>query len=129
MDHLKETAAIVSGYVTNNPVPQAAIPALIRSVHTSLAGLARYAVADRAPAVPVKKSITADWIVCLECGRPLKTMRRHLRSRHSLTIAEYRARWGLPFCYPVTAKSYAAQRSEYARKNGLGRHRAEEDIA
>lgn len=125
MELLKETAAIISAYVANNPVPQADVPALIKSVHATLAGLSTPAdtpAAGHSPAVPVKKSVTPDSIICLECGKPLKMIKRHLRSDHSLTVEEYRARWNLPFDYPTTAENYAAQRSEFAKKIGLGRN-------
>jgi predicted transcriptional regulator len=122
---LKFASEIVAAYVSNNPIPVSEIPAMIKSVHATLGGLAG-ATATEAPttlkpAVAVKKSVTPEYIVCLEDGKKLKMLKRYLRSRYDLTPEEYRAKWGLPADYPMVAPNYAAQRSEFAKKIGLGR--------
>ena len=124
-DLLSLTTEIVSAHVSNNDVAASDIPALIEQVHASLArivasGTATTSPPRPAPAVPIKKSIMPDHLVCLEDGRKLKTLRRHLSTDHGLTPDEYRARWGLPSDYPMVASSYAAKRSELAKKIGLG---------
>lgn len=122
---LKLASDIVAAYVSNNPVPVADLPGMIKSVHTTLGGLTSATSSDTAstqkPAVPVKKSITPEYIVCLEDGKKLKMLKRYLRSRYSLTPDEYRTKWGLAADYPMVAPNYAAQRSEFAKKIGLGR--------
>lgn len=116
------TSDIVVAYVSNNSVPMADLPAVIRTVHLALVSLT--AGGDTGlllkPAVSVKKSITAGYIVCLEDGKKLKMLKRYLRTRYSLSPEEYRAKWGLPADYPMVAPNYAAQRSEFAKKIGLG---------
>jgi predicted transcriptional regulator len=124
--HLIEmTADIVSACVANNPVPVADIPALIQRVHSVLVDLDSRAPdedrADLRPAVPIKKSVTDDFIVCLEDGLKFKSLRRHLRTRYGMTPEQYREKWGLPSDYPMVSPNYARQRSELARKSGLGR--------
>lgn len=122
---LRFASDIVAAYVSNNPVPVSDIPAMIKSVHATLGGLATgvssEAPANLKPAVAVKKSVTPEYIVCLEDGKKLKMLKRYLRSRYDLTPEEYRAKWGLPADYPMVAPNYAAQRSEFAKKIGLGR--------
>jgi predicted transcriptional regulator len=122
---LKFASDIVAAYVANNPIPVGEIPGMIRSIHTTLGGLAGGVPVDGAstqkPAIPVKKSITPEYIICLEDGKKLKMLKRYLRSRYNLTPEEYRAKWGLPADYPMVAPNYAAQRSEFAKKIGLGR--------
>lgn len=122
---LKLASDIVAAYVSNNPIPIGELPGMIKSVHATLGGLTGVTSADAAlaqkPAVPVKKSITPEYIVCLEDGKKLKMLKRYLRSRYTLTPDEYRAKWGLPADYPMVAPNYAAQRSEFAKKIGLGR--------
>ena len=119
------TAEIVSAYVSNNTVASADIPALINQVHSALLrvsnGEAQSASEPLKPAVPVKKSITPDYLICLEDGKKLKMLKRHLRSTYNLTPDEYRAKWGLPADYPMVAPNYAEQRSQFAKKIGLGR--------
>ena len=119
------TAGIVSAYVSNNSVSAGDIPNLINQIHSALirvsSGQAEAPVEPLRPAVPVKRSITPDYIVCLEDGKKLKMLKRYLRSRYDLTPEEYRAKWGLPADYPMVAPNYAAQRSEFAKKIGLGR--------
>lgn len=128
-DLLKLASDIVSAYVSNNPIPAADLPNMIRSVHATLGGLASEGGSEgipggHKPAVPVKKSITPDYIICLEDGKKLKMLKRYLRSNYGLTPEDYRAKWGLPADYPMVAPNYAAKRSEFAKKIGLGRHAA-----
>jgi predicted transcriptional regulator len=113
---------IVIAYVSNNPVPATELPGVIKTVHSALGSLMVGGDAGQLlkPAVPVKKSITAGYIVCLEDGKKLKMLKRYLRTRYSLSPEEYRAKWGLPADYPMVAPNYAAQRSEFAKKIGLG---------
>jgi predicted transcriptional regulator len=122
---IKFASDIVAAYVSNNPVPIAEIPGMIKSIHATLGGLAGTMPIDlptnQKPAVSVKKSITPEYIVCLEDGKKLKMLKRYLRSRYSLSPEEYRAKWSLPADYPMVAPNYAAQRSEFAKKIGLGR--------
>ena len=124
-DLLKLASDIVAAYVSNNPVPVGELPAMIKSVHATLGGLAGNPGGDIAtgqkPAVPLKKSITPEYLVCLEDGKKLKMLKRYLRSRYGLSPDQYRAKWGLPADYPMVASNYAAQRSEFAKKIGLGR--------
>ena len=125
-DLLKLASEIVAAYVSNNPVPVADLPGMIKSVHSTLGGLSGAthgeAMTSQKPAVPIKKSVTPEYIVCLEDGKKLKMLKRYLRSNYSLTPEEYRAKWGLPADYPMVAPNYAAQRSEFAKKIGLGRN-------
>ena len=122
---LKLVSEIVASYVSNNPVPVSELPAMIRSVHATLGGLsgslAIDAVTSQKPAVPIKKSITPEYLICLEDGKKLKMLKRYLRSRYGLSPDQYRTKWGLPADYPMVASNYAAQRSEFAKKIGLGR--------
>jgi predicted transcriptional regulator len=124
-DLLKFASEIVAAYVSNNPIPVSEIPAMIKSVHATLGGLAGGVTTETPtalkPAVPVKKSVTPEFIICLEDGKKLKMLKRYLRSRYDLTPEEYRAKWGLPADYPMVAPNYAAQRSEFAKKIGLGK--------
>jgi predicted transcriptional regulator len=123
---LRMTAEVVSAYLSNNLLPANQISEVIQTVHTSLnslgAGRTDSAVEPPKPAVPVKKSVTADYIICLEDGKKLKMLKRHLRSTYNMTPDEYRTKWGLPSDYPMVAPSYAQQRSEFAKKIGLGRN-------
>ncbi|MET3794479.1 MucR family transcriptional regulator [Aquamicrobium terrae] len=125
-DNLIElTADVVSAYVSNNPVPVADLPTLIDQVHTALKsrinGTVEEAPEPPKPAVPVKKSVTPDYIVCLEDGKQFKSLKRHLSTHYGLTPEEYRAKWGLPTDYPMVAPNYAAARSALAKTMGLGR--------
>lgn len=119
------TADVVSAYVSNNPVPVADLPALIDQVHAALRsrinGMVKEAPELLKPAVPVKKSITPDYIVCLEDGKQFKSLKRHLGTHYGLTPDEYRTKWGLPADYPMVAPNYALARSVLAKKMGLGR--------
>ncbi|WP_114393082.1 MucR family transcriptional regulator [Oleisolibacter albus] len=118
------TAKIISAYVSNNPVEPAALPDAIQAVHIALANLGKEPepVAEPlVPAVPIKKSVTPSHIICLEDGKKLKMLKRYLKSTYGMTPEEYRARWGLPKDYPMTAPDYAEQRSTLAKQIGLGR--------
>ena len=119
------TARIVAAYVAANPLAAEALPGLIRSVHASLASLDSAAsVAERPqPAVPPRKSVFPDYIVCLEDGKKLKMLRRHLKAAFDLTPEQYRDRWDLPPDYPMVAPRYAEQRSSLAKQIGLGMKR------
>ncbi len=112
---------IVTAYVSNNSVPISELPSLIGSVHDALSGIGERPVQSREPAVPIKTSVKPDYIVCLEDGKKLKMLKRHLRTAFGLSPQEYRAKWRLPEDYPMVAPKYAKQRSELAKKIGLGR--------
>ncbi len=116
------TAEIVSSHVANNRVELAKIPAMIEEIYAALANLgAPVANRDRTqPAVPIKKSVTPEHIICLEDGKKLKMLKRHLRTAYNMSPQEYRERWGLPQDYPMVAPNYAKQRSNLAKKIGLG---------
>jgi predicted transcriptional regulator len=118
------TASLVAAYVAKNPVPAGALPQLIESVYKTLTQLGETGEAAQnapKPAVPVRRSIFPDYIICLEDGRKLKMLKRYLRTRYKLSPEDYRARWGLPADYPLVAPNYAARRSEFAKRIGLGR--------
>lgn len=114
---------IVSAYVSNNSIQSAELPELIREVHTTLTTLGNGAVRSdtKKPAVSIKKSITDEFLVCLEDGKKFKSLKRHLRSKYGLTPEEYREKWGLPYDYPMVAPSYARKRSALAKEMGLGK--------
>jgi predicted transcriptional regulator len=119
-------ADIVSAYVSNNPLPLAELPNLINSVAATVRSVRTGNSAEaeqpkQQPAVPIKKSITPDYIISLEDGKKFKSLKRALATRYGLTPDEYRQKWGLPRDYPMVAPNYAAARSELARKMGLGR--------
>lgn len=118
------TTEIVSSFVTNNDVSAADLPALIQSVYKTMNHInesASSAFADRPqPAVPIKKSIQPDFIVCLEDGKKLKMLKRHLKTAYGMTPDDYRERWGLPADYPMVAPNYAKRRSALAKDIGLG---------
>jgi predicted transcriptional regulator len=124
-DILRLATEIVAAYVSNNPIPVSEVPAMIKSVHGtlgSLVGVSQNEVQTaQRPTIPIKRSINPDYIVCLEDGKKLKMLKRYLRSNFNMTPEEYRAKWGLPADYPMVAPNYAAQRSEFAKKIGLGR--------
>lgn len=119
---LELTATIVAAHVSRNQVATDALPLLIQSVYRSLASAGNVEAIPAAPvpAVPVKQSVFADYLLCLEDGQKLTTLKRHLRTRHAMTPEQYRAKWSLPAHYPMVAPSYAATRSAMARKSGLG---------
>jgi predicted transcriptional regulator len=116
------TAQIVSAHVSNNSVAPDALPSLIQEVYKTLSGVGRDPVQPERPqpAVPVKKSIFSDHIVCLEDGKKLKMLKRHLKTSYNLTPEQYRERWGLAPDYPMVAPAYAKHRSSLAKKIGLG---------
>lgn len=116
------TAQIVSAHVSNNPVSIDALPALIQDVYRTLSevGSATAPVERPQPAVPIKKSVFPDHIICLEDGKKLKMLKRHLKTAYNMTPEQYRERWGLPPDYPMVAPSYARHRSSLAKKIGLG---------
>lgn len=124
------TAQIVAAHIGKNQVVAEALPALIQSVYRSLASAATAepAPAVQEPAVPVKKSVFRDFIICLEDGKKLKMLKRHLRTSYNMTPAEYRAKWGLPADYPMVAPSYASHRSTLAKSIGLGRKKIEPEV-
>jgi predicted transcriptional regulator len=115
---------IAAAYVSHNSLSTEQLPDVIKTVHATLWSVGRRTRRDRdnpKPAVPVRRSITPDYIVCLEDGKRLKMLKRHLRSAYNLTPDEYRAKWSLPSDYPMVAPNYAKQRSQFAKKIGLGR--------
>lgn len=126
---LNVVSNIVAAYVSNNSVPVADLPGVIRNIHSTLVGLTGAGHGEPAtsqkPAVPVKKSLTPGYIVCLEDGKKLKMLKRYLRSSYDMSPEQYRAKWGLPRDYPMVAPNYSSQRSEFAKKIGLGRTKAE----
>jgi predicted transcriptional regulator len=121
---IEMTADIVSAFVSNNSVPAQELPALIQSVHRALSGVSTtpevVEAAPREPAVPVKKSVHPDFLVCLEDGRKFKSLKRHLRTKYNMSPEDYRSRWGLPKEYPMVAPNYAKARSDLAKQMGLG---------
>lgn len=121
------TAEIVSAYVGNNTTPASELPALIGQVHAALVrvseGQAPSISVPAKPAVPVKKSLTAEYIVCLEDGKKFKSLKRHLRTQYNMTPEQYRDKWGLPADYPMVAPNYTVTRSQLAKKMGLGQQR------
>ena len=114
---------IVSAFVSNNSVSNKQIPDLITSVHQTLMKVTGQVPEILKPAVPIKRSVTPDYIVCLEDGKKLKMLKRHLRTSYNLSPEEYRKKWGLLDDYPMVAPKYAAKRSELAKKIGLGKSR------
>lgn len=120
---LEFASDIVSAYVSNNPIQSEELPSLIRDVHATLKELksANGAAAAPEPAIPVKKSITDDFLICLEDGKKFKSLKRHLRSKYGMSPEEYREKWGLPYDYPMVAPSYARKRSALAKEMGLGK--------
>jgi predicted transcriptional regulator len=126
--YIQLTANIVSAYVSNNTVSSAEIPALISQVYSALmrvtnGGHVAAPAEPLKPAVPVKRSITAEHIVCLEDGKKFKSLKRHLRTQYDMTPDQYRAKWNLPPDYPMVAPNYAAARSQLAKQMGLGQQR------
>ncbi|ODR98393.1 MucR family transcriptional regulator [Methyloceanibacter methanicus] len=127
-DELVElTAEIVSAYVSNNTVVATDLPALINNVFDALKKASssggQPVKEELRPAVPVKKSVTSEYIICLEDGKKFKSLKRHLRTHYDLSPEEYREKWGLPHDYPMVAPNYAAARSDLAKRMGLGQRR------
>jgi predicted transcriptional regulator len=125
--YIEMTAKIVSAYVGNNSVPSAEIGNLISQVHAALkrvsGGQPLMTAEPLKPAVPVKRSISSDYIVCLEDGKKFKSLKRHLRTQYNMTPEQYREKWALPPDYPMVAPNYAAARSQLAKQMGLGQQR------
>jgi predicted transcriptional regulator len=121
---IEMTAEIVAAYVENNTISTSDLPALIQSVHRALtsvaAGSEAVEPAPKEPAVPVRRSITPDFLVCLEDGRKFKSLKRHLRTKYNMSPEDYRAKWGLAKDYPMVAPNYAKARSDLAKQMGLG---------
>lgn len=125
LDLVELSADIVSAYVSHNAVSPSDLTRLIADVHGALRALRSNEVPapveDLKPAVPVRKSVAADYIICLEDGKKFKSLKRHLRTHYNLSPEEYREKWGLPADYPMVAPNYSATRSKLAKDNGLGR--------
>ena len=121
---LEMASEIVSAYLRHNTLPSGRVPEFIHSVHKSLSEIDKGAVnleeQPPKPAVPIRRSITPDHVICLEDGKKLKMLKRHLRSTYNMSPDEYRNKWNLPPDYPMVAPNYAARRSELAKKSGLG---------
>jgi predicted transcriptional regulator len=125
--YIELAADIVSAYVSNNSVPSADLPSLINEVHGALlrvgGGTVEVPAEAPKPAISVKRSVTPDYIVCLEDGKKFKSLKRHLRTQYGMTPEQYREKWGLPADYPMVAPNYAKARSELAKEMGLGQQR------
>ena len=121
------TAEIVSAYVSNNEVVASDLPTLIYDIHQALSRATNNSAPvereELRPAIPIKRSVTPDYIICLEDGKKFKSLKRHLRTHYNLSPEEYREKWGLPHDYPMVAPNYAAARSALAKKMGLGTRR------
>jgi predicted transcriptional regulator len=129
-NQIELTVGIVSAFVSNNSVPASELPSLIQAVHSSLGKIAVGGTAEpvqepKAPAVPIKKSVTDDFIICLEDGKKFKSLKRHLSTAYGMTPDEYRAKWSLSRDYPMVAPAYATARSALAKQMGLGQKRQE----
>ena len=126
-DLVRLAAEITAAYVSANPVQVQDLPALIRTVHGILLEVSGAPAAgqetSQEPAVAIKKSVTADFIICLEDGKKFKSLKRHLRTRYGMTPDEYRVKWNLPHDYPMVAPNYAKERSNLAKRMGLGQSR------
>jgi predicted transcriptional regulator len=123
---IDQTAGIVSAYIANNAVPAGDLPGLIAAVHGALTKLNEPPAPEAEkpiPIVPIKKTVTPDYIISLEDGKHYKSLKRHLTTR-GMTPEQYREKWGLPYDYPMVCATYAAQRSELAKSSGLGQRRA-----
>jgi predicted transcriptional regulator len=134
-DVVELTAEIISAYISNNAVAVSALPQLISDVHAALARLSGSRIAEaeqaapQAPAVSIRKSITPDFIICLEDGKKFKSLKRHIRTAYDLTPEQYREKWGLSADYPMVAPAYAATRSALAKNMGLGQSRTKAKVA
>ena len=126
-NYIELAADIVSAYVSNNSVPVSDLPGLINDVHAALmrvtSGVAPIVTEAPKPAVPIKKSITNDFIICLEDGKQFKSLKRHLRTQYNMSPEDYREKWGLGADYPMVAPNYAKARSHLAKQMGLGQQR------
>jgi predicted transcriptional regulator len=126
---MKSACKIISAYVSKNPIAASEVPEMIKTIYGTLlvlgsGGHGETPPTNQKPAVPIRKSVTPDYIICLEDGKKLKMLKRYLRTRYKMTPEEYRAKWSLPVDYPIVAPNYAARRSEFAKKIGLGRRQA-----
>lgn len=127
--YIDQTASIVAAYVSHNTIAADQVPALIARVHAALSNVSGSPAAmpgsgePLRPAVPVKRSVTPDYIICLEDGKRFKSLKRHLRTQYKMSPEQYRERWGLPADYPMVAPNYAKTRSQLAKKMGLGQGR------
>jgi len=133
-DLVQMTTQIVTSYISRNNVPNDQLGTVIQTIHEALRNIGSAPTAAPAPtpakpAVPIRRSIQPDYIVCLEDGKKLKMLKRHLRTTYKLSPEEYRVKWGLPADYPMVAPNYAEQRSAFAKKIGLGRSRNGADKA
>ena len=122
---LELTSEIVASHVAHNAVATVDLPHMIETVHAKLASLGQPAAPPQEPAVPVKRSVKKDALTCLECGRSMKMLKRHLRTDHDLSPQEYRAKWQLPRDYPMVAPDYSERRQALARESGLGQRRGQ----
>ena len=122
-DQQRRTSQIVAAYVRKNLISTDQIAGLINSVHSTLSGLGNEVIEEppRVPAVSIRRSVHADYIICIECGYKGKMLKRHLQSRHGLSVAQYKTRWKLPSDYSTTAANYSEHRSQLAKQIGLGR--------
>lgn len=130
-DVLRMAVDIVSAYVAYNTVPATQVPDVINTVYkslTSLDGGGKAAAEAVKPAISVRRSVTPDFIVCLEDGKRLKMLKRHLRAAYDMSPEEYRVKWGLPADYPMVAPNYSAQRSTFAKNIGLGRKKGQKQL-
>lgn len=127
-DLIELSTEIVCAYVSHNALSPTDLPKLIAEVHTALNGLHSSEIPEPVeelkPAVPVRKSVAPDYIICLEDGKKFKSLKRHLRTHYNMSPEEYRDKWGLPADYPMVAPNYSATRSRLAKDNGLGRKAA-----
>lgn len=127
IDFVALAADVVASYVASNSLPPQEVPALIEQVHGAFAALGKAKAVEPPqqlkPAVPIRKSITPDYIICLEDGKKFKSLKRHLRTRYGLSPEQYREKWGLPDDYPMVAPNYARARSDLAKEMGLGQQR------
>jgi predicted transcriptional regulator len=132
-NYIELAADIVSAYVSNNSVPVGELPALISDIHAALmrvtVGSVELPIEAPKPAIAVKKSVTPDYIICLEDGKKFKSLKRHLRTQYNMTPEQYREKWGLPADYPMVAPNYARARSELAKEMGLGQQRRKRRLA
>jgi predicted transcriptional regulator len=127
-NYIELTADIVSAYVANNSISSGEIPALISEIHSALARVSagqevQAPMEPAKPAVSIKKSITSDFLICLEDGKKFKSLKRHLRTAYNMSPEQYREKWGLPQDYPMVAPNYAEARSQLAKQMGLGQKR------
>ena len=125
---MRSACRIIAAYVSKNPISASEVPEMIKSIYGTLSvlsggGQGESPPTNQKPAVPIKKTITPDFIICLEDGKKLKMLKRYLRTRYKMTPDEYRAKWNLPLDYPIVAPNYSTRRSEFAKKIGLGRRK------